>query len=567
MSFYLKLLNSILGKWVGKYIGNQKIWVNSIADGQLVADEDKPVETTELVNLINHRFDPTLRRESLSAIYGEPDFLPFSFLQKGIECGAAVCRLVRSYGCSHQYFNSLENQPTPQQNQGLEKLIQDIKRVNQNRVDNNLPPFTCTDLAEILGIEDKPGPQGKEAFFSGFESTPLDALSVNKLRVFMPMPFGSGFLVGKNYLMTNHHVLQQAEEAGEFLAQFGYEKDLFGRTTLPVEYELNTNFFVTSPRLDYTLVKLHPESHLGEAGENFGYLRMLKNPNVIAPPLTIEEAEELAIEVQLEPEVQKRLRQETILKNQTPGLPGEPVNIIQHPKGQPKQIVLSSNRMLEITHNYLRYEADANFSSSGSPVLNQQWQLVGLHHAALADEKHNIVGQEGIRICRIVEDLENKQDNLDKAAGEISKAARVVEDLTFRWESIQATIESGILENSQLSPIQASKDADRLAPVIFQALQEAIAKQDETPIKLNFIKERGMSYIKECLKAAERLCKDVEYDRFKVTSLYDNLNQLSDDLNQLKSAISFCAQEISEFLRDFVDIPERLSRSYGDKFS
>ncbi len=48
MSFYLKLLNSILGKWVGKYIGNQKIWVNSIADGQLVADEDKPVEKTAL---------------------------------------------------------------------------------------------------------------------------------------------------------------------------------------------------------------------------------------------------------------------------------------------------------------------------------------------------------------------------------------------------------------------------------------------------------------------------------------------------------------------------------------
>ena len=567
MGIHFKVLNNVFGGWIDKYL---KIGSDPTASGETAA-ADKPLGNQELINLINQRFDSVLRKASLSAVYGDPDFLPISFLQKGINCGAAVCRLVRYYGCAYEYIKSKSPQPDPKQDEGLEKLIAALKQVNQNRVAMQMQPYSSNDLAEILGIEDKLGGEAKTTFFTGFDSAPLDALTIEKLRALMPMAYGTGFLVGRNYLLTNHHVLPSAKEAEEFLAQFGYQKDLFGRTTLPVEYELDSSFFVTSAKLDYTLVKLHSlPQPLGDAGDNFGYLRMTEDPKTIAPPVTVEEAEKRGIVAQLSPEVQKRLKQKSILQNQPSGLPGEPVNIIQHPKGQPKQIVLSSNRMLEITDTYLRYEADGNFGSSGSPVLNQQWQLVGLHHAALSDAEFNIIGQEGIRISRIVEDLKTKWANLQIAETNINDASRVIEDLTLRWESIEKSAESGLLTGDS-QQIQVSKDADRLTPVIFGALQQAIAQseEDDKPVDLGFVQQEGLNWIKIWLDMANDVLKESDYSNFGLPAPTSR-----DELEQLQSAgfgnnvlftIRIVALEIDEFLKNFVVDQERAVRKYPDQ--
>lgn len=581
MDFHFKVLNNAAGDWIKAYIGNGewvRIIVSSTGDAQSIKEKDEPIQNEDLVDLINQRFDPMLRKTSLSAVYGDPDFLPISFLQKGINCGEAVCRLVRYYGCAYEYIKSKPPQPDPKQDEGLEKLIAALKQVNQNRTAMKMHPYSSNDLAEILGIEDS---EAKTTFFADFESAPLDALTIEKLRVLMPMAYGTGFLVGRNYLLTNHHVLPSAKEAEEFLAQFGYQKDLFGRTKLPIEYELDSSFFVTSAKLDYTLVKLHPlPEPLGDAGDNFGYLRMPEDPKTIAPPLTVDEAEKRGIVAQLSPEVQKRLKQKSILQNQPSGLPGEPVNIIQHPKGQPKQIVLSSNRMLEITDTYLRYEADANFSSSGSPVLNQQWQLVGLHHAALSDDKFNIIGQEGIRIYCIVEDLKTKLANLQIAETNINDATRVIEDLTSRWdviedltsgwESIKKSSKSGLLTGAS-EQIQASKNADWLTPIIFDALQQAISKseQDDKPVDLGFVQQEGLNWLKIWLDMANDALKESGYSNFSVP-----VPTSSEELEQLQSAgfgsnvlftIRIDAFEIDEFLKNFVVKQERVVREYPNQ--
>ena len=65
------------------------------------------------------------------------------------------------------------------------------------------------------------------------------------------------------------------------------------------------------------------------------------------------------------------------------GAKGDSVIIIQHPRGRRKEIVLSNNRLKTMSLNYLQYTADVDFSSSGSPVFNQQWKLVGLHQSAI----------------------------------------------------------------------------------------------------------------------------------------------------------------------------------------
>lgn len=74
----------------------------------------------------------------------------------------------------------------------------------------------------------------------------------------------------------------------------------------------------------------------------------------------------------------------------------EYVNIIQHPGGKAKQICIRNNRLLDMPGNepgaaapeldpYLLYEADTERGSSGSPVCNDQWEVIALAPRSGAD--------------------------------------------------------------------------------------------------------------------------------------------------------------------------------------
>jgi hypothetical protein len=93
-------------------------------------------------------------------------------------------------------------------------------------------------------------------------------------------------------------------------------------------------------------------------------------------------------------------------------LQGEPAIMIQYPTGEDKQIVLTNNRVIKINKDFLYYETDSDHGSSGSPVFNQKWELVGMNRAAVYVKKEEedpiLIGYEGTRICKITEDLISK---------------------------------------------------------------------------------------------------------------------------------------------------------------
>jgi endonuclease I len=62
---------------------------------------------------------------------------------------------------------------------------------------------------------------------------------------------------------------------------------------------------------------------------------------------------------------------------------GDSLNIIQHPKGETKQIVLRSNQLVDLMPNFAHYVTDTEPGSSGSPVYNDQWEPVALHHSGV----------------------------------------------------------------------------------------------------------------------------------------------------------------------------------------
>jgi hypothetical protein len=61
---------------------------------------------------------------------------------------------------------------------------------------------------------------------------------------------------------------------------------------------------------------------------------------------------------------------------------GEALNIIHHGGGEPLEVSLRDNLMLRVMESFIQYQGRTGRGSGGAPVLNDQWELVGIHHAA-----------------------------------------------------------------------------------------------------------------------------------------------------------------------------------------
>lgn len=95
-----------------------------------------------------------------------------------------------------------------------------------------------------------------------------------------------------------------------------------------------------------------------------------------------------------------------------------PVNIIQHPLGDPKQLACRNNRVSMGDDKTLRYFTDTRSGSSGSPVCNDDWEVVALHRASTDVKGVSFHGMPvpwvnvGTQISTILEYIEHKDPAL-----------------------------------------------------------------------------------------------------------------------------------------------------------
>lgn len=164
--------------------------------------------------------------------------------------------------------------------------------------------------------------------------------------------YGTGFLVAPNVLLTNHHVLESTEYVPSSQAQFRYERALGGDALEPIAFSLLTDPApIIHRELDMALVAVRPTSGQGTALADFGWLPLKPTPGE--------------------------------------GFVGEYLTIIQHPRGERKQICVRENKLIKFSENgpFLWYQTDTVGGSSGSPVFKNEWDVVALHHSSVARTK------------------------------------------------------------------------------------------------------------------------------------------------------------------------------------
>lgn len=209
--------------------------------------------------------------------------------------------------------------------------------------------------------------------------------------------FGTGFLVGPDLVMTNHHVLAPLI-AGKLdrlsvIVRFDYKRLANGNVVNPgTEHLLAENWLVdcspSSPMeagkcdtdsidLDYALVRVagapgdHPIGNEAEPG---------------APP-----------------------RRWIVPAAKHVFAPQTPLFIVQHPKKDPIKLALDTHAVLGLDESgtRVRYKTNTEKGSSGSPCFDQNWNLVALHHAGDPDYSvgHEAEFNQGIPIEKIVAHL------------------------------------------------------------------------------------------------------------------------------------------------------------------
>ncbi len=172
--------------------------------------------------------------------------------------------------------------------------------------------------------------------------------------------YGTGFVIGERRILTNHHVLYQADEPAQSI-------------TVWLDYEADETGAVPSPAVATGVVA----TIRGDRPDDVG----------------VFEVDQLLGE-----------RRPLAFADQPVAVEAK-VAIVQHPLGLPKQVAFHT--VIGEKDGLLHYLTDTEPGSSGSPVLDRRGKVVALHHASkdVRIQGREVPVNEGIAAARVLSAL------------------------------------------------------------------------------------------------------------------------------------------------------------------
>lgn len=211
------------------------------------------------------------------------------------------------------------------------------------------PEFEWRGPIEALELQGFRRPK-PELWDVAFLSRGVDqAASVCRIEVEGQGAIGTGFLLSRDLLLTNYHVLQDGGLADDFSRWqlcFGRITSATAKETTGQTFRLADHPIVCSSNtdnLDYVLLRV--ESAILDA-------------DGIRPVNYIQASPKK----------------------------GSGIHVLQHPDGEAMKIVFGTNGITGVyqQQGLIQYISQTSTGSSGSPCFNDDWQLVALHHAQRA---------------------------------------------------------------------------------------------------------------------------------------------------------------------------------------
>ncbi|MBC8025777.1 MAG: DNA/RNA non-specific endonuclease, partial [Steroidobacteraceae bacterium] len=299
---------------------------------------------------------------------------------------------------------------------------------------------------------------GKTVDFVGvsfLERGYVSARAVARVAFRSGQALGSGFLISDRLFVTNNHVIGSARDAAGLAMEFDYERDRRGQVSGITRFAFDPKlFFYTNheDNLDFTVIGVGPRIDGNKSISAFGWCQLSGAANKHAL--------------------------------------GECANIVQHPDGRYKEVVLRENRLVSRLSTVLHYVADTEPGSSGSPVFNNEWLVIALHHwggpwRQTKDDAGKAVPlevNEGIRASAIVEDLRSKLGTFGPAQRDMVRKAISGDEAQDPPRAVVATPDS-VSSNPNGPQIEADGTATWRIPVELSVRLPTWAQSTAAPLE------------------------------------------------------------------------------------
>jgi V8-like Glu-specific endopeptidase len=194
---------------------------------------------------------------------------------------------------------------------------------------------------------------------------------------------GTGWLITKELLITNQHVInaRNDNEPDALPADFALQ----GEQTI-VDFDFNADE-------SEGIAVCSSKTEAADKQLDYAIIRLKKPVDRLIPARLLQQISVSLVEPQ-------------------------PVNIIQHPLGHAKKVAFRNNHIFESVDSRVRYFTDTEKGSSGSPVFNDNWQVIALHRASQLVDNVNYQGKntgwvnEGVPLIAIFDHLKANFNSL-----------------------------------------------------------------------------------------------------------------------------------------------------------